>query len=222
MTKPLKARGIALFALKFLAFVGPCLMVWWLVLPYYARALGALTGIGLKYVLNVPVEGVEVNNADPDAILNTGLQIIFLIKHREPARLPELAGLVTNIAPYVALVLATPGLALARRVRIIGAGAGILAACHLVFMVMAYRVGMTEISMALAQLFITLPFLLWIVLAYRDEIGAFFAEVDSQPQTRDTEGARDNVANGEVQAAENDAPAGREQSPDGSGDAGPE
>lgn len=88
--------------------------------------------------------------------------------------------LVTNVAPFVALVLATGNLGVKKRVRILATGFGVLALCHLAFMTVLFALGdvtarAPRIAIALGQVFITLPFLLWIVLAYWDRIGELFS-----------------------------------------------
>ena len=81
-------------------------------------------------------------------------------------------GLVaTNVAPFAALVLATAGLTLARRLRVLGAGIAILVASHIAFLVWAVAVrpqihAGAEIPVVITQLFIVMPFVLWVALAY--------------------------------------------------------
>lgn len=175
MGKPTRIRTVVAFAAKFVVFVPVCLVLWWLFLPVYAWCLGLVTELILRYITQAPVESFGVGNTgltNPDGLLNTGTQLSFTIGGRT-RMLPELGSVVTNVAPFVALVLATPGLRLLRRSVIIAIGVAVLVVTHISFILMAFYAGQSEISMAIAQAFITLPFLLWIVMAYWDKLGAY-------------------------------------------------
>ncbi|HEO71048.1 MAG TPA: hypothetical protein ENN80_07275, partial [Candidatus Hydrogenedentes bacterium] len=157
------------FAVRFVVFAPLCLVLWWLVLPVYARILGAVSSAILEYIANVPIESYDVSNTgltNEKGILNTGTRLTFLLDDGTPRTMPGLGSLVTNVAPFVALVLATSTLTLLRRAKIIAIGLPVLFAAHVGFVLIAFLAGASEFSTALAQLFITLPFLLWIVLAY--------------------------------------------------------
>ncbi|HDP35853.1 MAG TPA: hypothetical protein ENN29_12185 [Candidatus Hydrogenedentes bacterium] len=86
-----------------------------------------------------------------------------------------IALLVTNLPPYVALVLATAGLAWKKRARILVYGCAILIFFHVLFIILALRfqdamLQVSEIPTAVTQFFLTLPFMLWIVFAYWERI----------------------------------------------------
>lgn len=117
-------------------------------------------------------------------LLNIDARLVFAIE-KDGAGTGELrfpiALLVTNMAPYLALVLATPGLRLLRRLFILILGAAILFAGHILFVVLAlyYREAIAaapHIPHAIAQFYLTLPFLLWIILAYWGKITASLAD----------------------------------------------
>ena len=178
MGKPARVKGVASFAARFVVFGPLYLVLWWLVLPAYARLLGLVTSAVLKYIANIPVESFGVSNTgltNPSGILNTGTTLTFVVEGA-PRTMPGLGSLVTNVAPFVALVLATSVLDIVRRAKIIGMGVPVLFVAHIAFIVVAFMAGASEFSTAIAQLFITLPFLLWIVLAYWDKLASYFFE----------------------------------------------
>lgn len=194
MGQPTRARRIAAFAAKFAAIVPACLVAWWLFLPVYARFLGLVATLILKYINQVPIESFVVSNAgiaNKAGLLNTGTALSFVVGGRQQT-LPELGSVVTNVAPFLALVLATPRLGWKRRGLIIGIGVLILVVTHISFVLMAYLAGQSEVSMAIGQAFITLPFLLWIVLAYWDKASAYFAKPSPSPDI-----SRDGGSGGE-------------------------
>lgn len=159
-------RFLILFAAKFLLLSLVLVPLWWLCIPGYGWLLVQGCGSVLKYVLGVPVLAGHI---EAKGILNTGSELVFYLKDREPHM--EIALLVTNLPPYVALVLATPGLTWRRRLRVIAGGCALLVAFHAVFIVVMLRFGPQmhsagELPTAVSQFFLTLPFLLWIVLAY--------------------------------------------------------
>ncbi len=181
--------SVTLFCVKFLVFVIVLVVLWWLVLPYYGQALIQLAGAPLKYVLGMPIESGHI---DADGMLNTNTVLTFVVNGH--FRGMPIALLVTNLPPYVALVLATAGLGWKRRLRILAYGCGILCFFHVGFIVVALRFQDTmeqvsEIPTAVAQFFLTMPFMLWIVFAYWDRIMSLGqeqpAKVDAPPCSRD-------------------------------------
>lgn len=153
-------------------------VIWWLLLPQYGYALAQLSGGVLLNALQVPVEAARI---EPYGILNTESYLVIVVNGR-PLSFP-IALLVTNMAPYLALVLATPGLRLFRRLFILVFGAGLLMAGHITFIVLAlyFReqiAAAPNIPTAVAQFYLTLPFLLWIILAYWGKIAASDAGPD--------------------------------------------
>lgn len=179
-------RSVMLFALRFLALVAPFTAAWWLLVPLYGRLLVQIAGGILKFGLGTPIEYGFIQS---EGILNTNSLLVFGMNGVEKS-LP-IALLVTNVAPYLALVFATLDLSWKRRGLIIGYGVGILLAGHAAFLVYAMRFNivaeeagmaanrLAELPAAIVQLFLTLPFLLWIVFAYWEKLGALLAETDS-------------------------------------------
>ncbi len=168
-----KLKGVGAFALKFIFFAPICLVVWWLVMPYYTWGIGYLASIVLKNMLGVPVESVGVTT-EPASILNTDVELTFVVDGN-PRRMPQIGRAITNVAPFVALVLSTAGLGMLRRLKVTGIGLVVIAVAHIAFICMAAKAGPGSFTQAIGYFVITLPFLLWITLAYLDKIGQYFA-----------------------------------------------
>ena len=187
MEDPRRTRNVALFAAKFAVCVPVCLIAWWLVLPAYVWCLGFVSQPVLRYVANVPVESFSVSNTgltSPHGILNTGTRLNFVLEEGQVSS--KLGHLVTNVAPFIALVLATAGLTVRRRAKIVAVGTAILATAHVAFIFINFTLGATEISTGISQLFITMPFLLWIVLAYWDKLTFYFSDANGDGPPHDT------------------------------------
>ncbi len=178
-----KKRSILLFAAKFLCFVAVLVVLWWTVLPYYGFVLAQSTGATLRWVMQMPIAYARV---EPHGLLNTESHLVFGLNEGAMIRTRSMpiAVLVTNVPPYWALVLATAGLAFRRRLKILLWGTGILVAGHFLFIVVASRFGPlmqgSEVITAVAQFNLTLPFLLWIVFAYRLKLAAYFGETPAK------------------------------------------
>ena len=182
MSDKKRSWGLPLFCLKFLVFVVVLVIVWWLLLPYYGAFLMQMTGIPLRHALGVPSTAGRI---DASLVLNTGTKMVFTVEGRE--RVMPLALLVTNVPPYIALVLATAGLTWKRRGLILLYGCGILCAFHILFIIVAMRfqdamMRASEIPTAVVQFFLTLPFMLWIVFAYWDRILALGSDPPKKKQ----------------------------------------
>lgn len=98
--------------------------------------------------------------------------------------------LATNTAPYVALVLATSGLSWFRRIKALAGGVSALVVSHIVYIVLAFQFAPAirnapDLPTVIAQLFLTLPFFLWIVLVYRNR---WAGRVDQQSVDSRTDG----------------------------------
>lgn len=159
-------RSIFAFALRFLAFLVVLAPLWWLLIPSYGWLLVQVWGSVLKFGLGVPILAGRI---EAQGILNTGSLLVFNLDARDTSM--KVGLLVTNLPPFIALVLATPRLPWRRRLVVLGAGSAILLLFHGLFIVIMLRFGAqlknaSEIPTALSQFFLTLPFLLWIVLAY--------------------------------------------------------
>lgn len=159
-------KGVVRFCLRFLVAAPLCLAVYWSILPGYAWCVGQASAAVLTTLGGFPIDGVIVERA---GALNT--QSVLRYTGEELSRSIPIGQLVTNTAPFIALVLATGGLGLVKRVWALVVGMVLLAGCHTAFLVFAFAFSQTisrssQIPMALGQLVITLPFLLWIVLGF--------------------------------------------------------
>ena len=166
-----KTVGIAGFAARFLALLLPLLAAWWLALPWYGWGLMQTSGVVLRGALGMPILSGTIQ---ADGVLNTDSRMIFTLGDGRTRTL-KIALLVTNVPPFLALVLASPGLAWRRRLRALVIGTAILVAGHWTFIVVAMRwqdalMRASEIPTAIIQFFLTLPFLLWIALAFWEKL----------------------------------------------------
>lgn len=171
-----KLAGVASFVLVFAEVVVPIGILWWLAIPYYGTVLARLSGGLLAGLFSEPITAAWIQ---PQGTLNTASLLVFLFEERQ---IPFPIGLlVTNMIPYIALVIATPGLGVLRRHVILYAGAAILFLGHVLFIVLAFRfryiiMEHPDLPHAIAQFYLTLPFLLWIILAYWGKISRYFSE----------------------------------------------
>lgn len=185
-----KTVGIAGFAARFLALLLPLLAAWWLALPWYGWGLMQSSGIVLRSALGVPILSGTIR---AEGVLNTDSRMTFTLDDGR-SRTLKIALLVTNVPPFLALVLASPGVAWRRRLRALAIGTAILIAGHWTFIVIAMRwqdalMRASEIPTAMIQFFLTLPFLLWIALAYWEKLADL---VTGDPGSRN--GRLDNSA----------------------------
>lgn len=179
MSRGHRSVRIALFCLRFLVYSAGLLAVWWwIVQPYYARLVGQLAGMALKYLAGIPLEAVRVE-VDPSGVLSTKTSLVYIYEGR---RYPlAVAYLIANIPPYIALVLATSGITWRRRITALAIGVGVLFVGHIAFIAvlfgMAHQIQQSpQISTAVGLFLLTLPFLLWIVLAYWERLVDLFEE----------------------------------------------
>lgn len=153
------------FALR-LALIAPlALALWGLCIPAYAWLIGHSAALILR-VAGYSIEGVVV---DPSGILNRSTTLGFDLGQRVSSA--PVALVVSNIAAFATLVMATRRLRWRGRIRALLIGGGILAATHITHLVVFFAFARTiarypQVPTAVAQVFITLPFLLWIALAY--------------------------------------------------------
>ncbi len=190
---------IALFGLKF-AILSACLLYlwWWKVQPQYVGLIGRIAGWILHNFSSVPIVGMKVE-VDPSGVLSTETSLVFLAEGR---RYPiDVAYLVANIPPYIALVLATPGLAFKRIWRALLIGLAILATGHILFLVLMFMFSgqaqeSPEIPTALGLFLLTMPFVLWIALAYWDKVKLLFDEPE-EPGTEQPDAAQPSDASGD-------------------------
>ncbi|MCH8204230.1 MAG: hypothetical protein IID09_03655 [Candidatus Hydrogenedentes bacterium] len=177
-------RRISLFCLKFIGFLAVFLFLWWWkVQPAYAGLIGSIAGTILKITTSIPIDATQVE-VDPAGVLSTKTALVFIVQQ---GRYPfDIASLIANIPPFWALVLATPGLAVKRLIKVLLIGTGILGAGHVLFLVLVFvfarQVQETpEVPTAIGLFLMTLPFMLWIVLAYWDKLVLLFEEPGESP-----------------------------------------
>lgn len=169
---------IVWFCFKFVAFSAVLLALWWTIQPYYARLVGQLAGMGLKYLGGIPIEALLVE-VDEAGVLNTKTQLVYIYQGR---RYPlAIAYLIANIPPYIALILATGGITWRRRLRALAIGIGILFAGHVGFLAYLFAFARQvqespQVPTAVGLFLLTLPFMLWIVLAYWERLVEVFEE----------------------------------------------
>jgi len=92
----------------------------------------------------------------------------------------DVGHLVTNVAPFIALVLATSDLGFWKRVKVLAIGISIIFVFHNLTIVLRFVAGRTTLPTAIGFIAITLPFLLWIVLAYWGKVIAYFGSDDEK------------------------------------------
>ncbi len=177
MSKGKGKWNVLLFCLKFVIFVSVLVILWWwLLLPHYAQFLLQCSGVILKYLLKMPIESGFIA---VDGVLHTKTVLGFVVNGHKPAM--PVALLVTNLPPYISLVLATSGLTVKKRLLIMVYGCSILCFFHVAFIVLAMRFSGimnagSEIPTAVVQFFLTLPFMLWIVFAYWNKLTDFIGD----------------------------------------------
>ena len=171
-------RGVFVFCLKFFAIILPLLALWWWkLLPPYIEALGQLAGGLINALAGSPIQSMEVET-NPDGVLTTDTILIYYINDR-PGSI-EIAKMANSLPPYIGLVLATAGIRILRKLVILAAGSLLIFGGHVAWVVTTYlfRVRFAEspeFPTALGQFWMTVPFILWIALAYWDKIKGYFA-----------------------------------------------
>ena len=171
-------HSAALLVAKFFVLAPICLVIWLLLLPVYAHVLGYAAAAVYRYGLGYNIMGIRINTA---GFLNTDTALTFVRLDGE-STMPGLGHLVGNVAPFVALVLATPRLRLRRRLGVISIGVALIFLSHLATLVIRpmgrgpIQAAQTPLTTVVGFFSITLPFLLWIVLAYWGQLMAFLGE----------------------------------------------
>lgn len=167
-------RNVLRLCLQFLVLAPVCLVLWLLALPTYTWLVGQAAFPILKTLLHFPIQGIVVTKA---GFLNIETSLSYPMGG-VVRTMPDMGHLLTNIAPYVALVLATPKIAWLRRFGILGAGVGIMFVFHVATVLLRFAAGKTSLPTAIGFIAITLPFLLWIVLAYWDKLVSYLGADD--------------------------------------------
>ncbi|GMU92765.1 MAG: hypothetical protein AMXMBFR4_18230 [Candidatus Hydrogenedentota bacterium] len=166
MAQDPRLTGCLSFCAKLIALAPVCLVVWWLALPSYAWIVGRVSRLALTHAAGYPIDHVVVH---PGGILNTNTTLGFALGDRTPSA--PVANIMSNTAVFIALVLSTANLEWKRRAISLAAGAFILFATHVAYAVIWFTFAPAierdpQIPMAIGQLFVTLPFVLWIATAY--------------------------------------------------------
>jgi len=112
--------------------------------------------------------------------LNTETALAYSLANGREPTMHDIGQLVTNVAPFVALVLATSGLGVWRRLRIVALGFAIIFVFHGLTIVLRFQTVGSKLALpnTVGFITITLPFLLWIVLAYWDKLVMYFGDQD--------------------------------------------
>ena len=164
-------RAIAIFAIRFLLASLILVPLWWLAVPAYGWLLVQGCGVILRGIFGMDI---TAGNIEVSGIMNTeSLLILYVGEHPTSMKFVQI---ITNLSPFVALILATPRLSLRRRATALMLGTAVLCGGHALFIILALRFAVSlqhtpEIPTAMTQFFLTLPFLLWIVLAYWRRLG---------------------------------------------------
>lgn len=172
---------VAFFCGKFLALSAVFLFLWWwMVQPAYARFVGWISGGFLSAFAGIPVDSTHVE-IDPKGVLSTKIDLVFMVG--QDVYPIAVGSIIANIPPYLALVLATPGLGLKRLLKVLAIGLGVLGLGHVLFLVFVFVFSgriqeAPEVPTAIGLFLMTLPFMLWIALAYWDKVMALFDEPD--------------------------------------------
>ena len=187
MSEHSRAVTIGFFIIRFAAFAAICLSVWWSFLfPYYAGAVGQVCARTL-IILGEPIVAVSVN-VDETGVLKEITNIVFHMPENATRELADVGRLMHSLPPFIILVLATAGLGLRRRLKIMAIGTAIFVVGHVSWIVIGYKIGaMTETLKAYGQFWLTVPLLLWIALAYRDKVMAFFDDAEEASEDGEEE-----------------------------------
>ncbi|MEK7794402.1 MAG: hypothetical protein AAB353_07725 [Candidatus Hydrogenedentota bacterium] len=174
--RPSPARGILFFFLRFALIAPVGLYIWWAyLLPPYAWLVGQGSGVLVNLLRGGPVLAMKIET-DENFVLHAKSFITFTEAYR--IRQFDVAYLVDSFPAYIILVLATSGLGLWRRLRVLFIGSTIILAGNVTYVSIMYfqHHPPGANTYALGQFWLTLPFILWIVLAYWDRLGQFFGD----------------------------------------------
>ncbi|MBX7255277.1 MAG: hypothetical protein K1Y02_02855 [Candidatus Hydrogenedentes bacterium] len=170
MAQELTVRRFIWFCVKLFVLAPVCLCLWWQIMPAYALGLGHVTAFILRAIFGYPIQGVVVH---AQGVMNVDTVMGYVVMG-QPNTLP-IAQLVSNIGTFCALMLATGRLGFRRLALGTAAGIAILAFTHAAYLVTFYSLAKTiardqTYFVAFAQVLLTLPFILWIVLAFWDQM----------------------------------------------------
>ena len=190
-------HSIMMFMLRFILVAPIVLSVWWYFSPKYAWLLGQMTGTCITHLGGMTIEAMRITTNEA-SVLNTDTTMVLGYEGKEyPIHISRL---MNNISPFIALVLASPGVKFLKRLKVLGIGTALLIAGHVVFLVSAFVFARKiqaapEIPTAFGLFLMTLPFMLWIVMVYWERLGEYIA--DAFPDEEETENAEPQVSNEE-------------------------
>lgn len=169
------------FCMKFIIVVVPLVCLWWLFIPIYGWLLVQISGAILKFVMGVPIVAGGIR---PSGFLNTASTIYFVIQGYEFEKASPIALLITNLPPFISLILITR-ISLLSRLKKMLWGAGIIMLGHILFIVIVLRYQevlkqYNELPMAVIQFYLTMPFMLWIAMVFRERFLRRFMNSPSQ------------------------------------------
>lgn len=185
MSAARRLGNLLFFVVRFLVLAVVLVVCWWAMVPYYGWLIAQISGSIAHYVLGMKIFAVGYI-LEPETVLNTGTRIFFQVpapdKPYAQLEMP-VALLVTNLAPYVALVLASAGLALRRRLLVLLYGCSIIIGGHILFITILLRFQdalkqHSEIATSTIQLFLVMPVILWVWFVYSEQIGAYLEEAE--------------------------------------------
>lgn len=176
------AGRIVAFCAKFIVFSALLLALWWWQLQFfYVELVGQIAGGILRFIARIPIEAMRVE-VDPDGVMRSQITLVYVSEGRPMPM--NAAYLVANIPPFLALVFSTPGLTMKRRAKVTAIGLSILFTTHITFLVLSFAFGRQvatapEIPTAIGLFIMTLPFILWIMLAYWERLMLIFEETST-------------------------------------------
>lgn len=185
MSAARRLGSLLFFVVRFLVLAVVLVICWWAMVPYYGWLLAQISGSIAHFVLGMNILAVGTI-LEPETVLNTGTWIFFRLpaadRPYQELKMP-VALLVTNLAPYIALVLASAGLALRRRLLVLLYGCSIIIGGHILFITILLRFQdalkqHSEIATSTIQLFLVMPVILWVWFVYSEQIGAYLEEAE--------------------------------------------
>ncbi len=184
MSTQRRSQRIALFALKFLAIAPIFLVAWWMVVPTYSWILGQASGVMINAISARDIVALSVESG---GILGTKTDL-HLTTAATGSDVSMTISLILRTAPgFALLVLATPALGIVRRLRALIIGAAVLFVSHILFVVLMYLFVFGSdspnaelIADVLGKFLLTMPFILWLTLAYWDKVMAFLSDEDGE------------------------------------------
>lgn len=158
-----------LFCIKFILVVVPLVCIWWALIPVYGWILVQISGSILRFIMGVPIMAGGIR---PSGFLNTASVIYFVIQGYEFEKTSPIALLITNLPPFISLMLITRISWISRLKKILW-GVGIIMLGHILFIVIVLRYqevlkAYSELPMAVIQFYLTMPFMLWIAMVFRE------------------------------------------------------